>query len=134
MNIPGYGLLIGIRLVEKEKVLKVVKVIFKNESVHCLRMDSSNIVLTEEHDLTDDIKQKIIECSPDKTSIPILKLSLQRLFGNNRVYHSQFFHRVLKIGETKFLGTDKDSMVKFLLIIVTKSSKREGFLITEFVM
>ena len=110
---PGCGLLIGIRLKEKEKYLRVVTFIFKNESVHCLRMDSSNILLTEEHELTVDEKQKIIECGPEKPSIPILKLSLQRLFGNDRVYHSQLLQRLLKIGETKFLGTDKDSMVNF---------------------
>ena len=101
-NMPGCGLLIGIRLKEKERYLKVVKFIFKNESIHCLRMDSSNIVLTEEHELTVDEKQKIIECGPDKPSIPILKLSLQRLFGNDRMYHSQLLHRLLKIGETQY--------------------------------
>ena len=112
-NMLGCGLLIGIRLKEKENLLRVVKFNFKNASVHCMRMDSSNIVLTSEHELTVDEKQKIIECGPDKPSIPILKLSLQRLFGNDRVYHSQLLHRLLKIGETKFLGTDKDSMVQF---------------------
>ena len=110
-NMLGCGLLIGIRLKEKEIFLRVVKFNFKNASVHCMRMDSSNIVLTSEHELTVDEKQKIIECGPDKPSIPILKLSLQRLFGNDRVYHSQLLQRLLKIGETKFLGTDKDRMV-----------------------
>ena len=110
---PGCGLLIGIRLKEKEKYLRVVTFIFKNESVHCLRVDSSNAVPTEMHELTVDEKQNIIECGPDKPSRPILKLSLQKLFGNDRVYHSQLLHRVLKIGETKFLGTHKDSMVNF---------------------
>ena len=79
-----------------------MKFTLNNESVHELRMDSNNIVLTEENELTDAERQKIIECGPDKPSIPLLKLSLQRLFGNNRVYHSQLLHRLLKIGDKNF--------------------------------
>ena len=70
MNMPGCGLLIGIRLQEKERVLKVVT-FFLNESVHGLRMDSSNAILTEEHELMVAREQNIIECGPDKPSIPI---------------------------------------------------------------
>ena len=53
-----------------------MKFTLNNESVHELRMDSNNIVLTEENELTDAERQKIIECGPDKPSIPLLKLSL----------------------------------------------------------
>ena len=79
-------------------------------------MDSSNGVHTEEHELTVAEKQNIIECGLDGPSVPILKLSLQRLFRDNHVYHSQILYRVLKIGETLCLGTDKFSMVIYLFI------------------
>ena len=82
-------------------------------------MDSNNIVLTEENELTNAERQNIIECGPDKPSIPLLKLSVQRLFGNNRVYHSQLLHRLLKIGEIKIWAQTKIVCQK-KSIIVTK--------------
>lgn len=99
---------------KKAKEISKITLVLPYDSKHnnnmFVSLESDSHYVNHATDLTSEEKTFLLAIGPDRLAMPKVRLSLNRQFGQNRVYNREVLKWMMKKGRNQFLGNDKDSM------------------------
>ena len=127
---PKWGVMIRYNCSIRNPLICVKVVSFPLNNIH--HQSSYNqhdnkqgiIIIKKEEELTEKEYQYIINESPNRTSLPRIRMHRTRVFGSGRMYSTNLLNRVSKKGRDQYLGLDQDAMLK--LFQHCKLVKKDG--------